>query len=54
MVKLYRFVEGSWRLVDLGVPRMTDIYLALGYLVRPVWPTSPHRRCDLKRHIPHP
>ena len=34
MVKLYRFVEGSWRLVDLGVPRKADTYLAIGYLVR--------------------
>ena len=34
MVKLYRFVKGSWRLVDLGVSRKTDVYLALGYLVR--------------------
>jgi hypothetical protein len=34
MVKLYRFIKGSWRLVDLGVPRKTDTYLALGYLVR--------------------
>ena len=28
MVKLYRFVKGSWRLMDLGVPRKTDVYLA--------------------------
>jgi hypothetical protein len=34
MVKLYRFVKGSWRLVDLGVSRQIDTYLALGYLVR--------------------
>ena len=34
MVKLYRFVGESWRLVDLGVPRKTNVYLALGYLVR--------------------
>jgi hypothetical protein len=34
MVKLYRFAKGSWRLVDLGVPRKTNVYLALGYLVR--------------------
>jgi hypothetical protein len=34
MVKLYRFVKGYWLLVDLGVPRKTDVYLALGYLVR--------------------
>ena len=34
MVKLYLFVKGSWRLVDLGVHRKADVYLALGYLVR--------------------
>ena len=34
MVMLYRFVKGFWRLVDLGVPRKMDTYLALGYLVR--------------------
>jgi hypothetical protein len=34
MVKLYRFAKGSWRLVDLGVPGKTDVYLALGYAVR--------------------
>ena len=34
MVKLYSFVGGNWRLVDLGVPRKIDTYLALGYLVR--------------------
>ncbi len=34
MVKLYRFVKGYWRLVDLGVLGKTDVYLALGYVVR--------------------
>lgn len=34
MVKLYRYVEGRWRLVDYGVPSKTHIYLALGYIVR--------------------
>jgi len=34
MVKLYRFAKGYWHLADLGVPRKTDVYLALGYLVR--------------------
>ena len=34
MVKLYLFLNGSWRLVDLGVPGKTDVYLALGYVVR--------------------
>jgi hypothetical protein len=34
MVKLYRFAKRSWRLVDLGVSRKTNVYLALGYLVR--------------------
>jgi hypothetical protein len=34
MVKLYRYVKGSWRLVDLGVSGKTDVYLALGYAVR--------------------
>ena len=34
MVKLYRFVDGMWRLVDLGVPNKIPVYLALGYMVR--------------------
>ena len=34
MVKLYRFVDGAWHLVDFGVPSKTDVYLALGYVVR--------------------
>jgi len=34
MVKLYRFVAGNWCLLDLGVLRKIDTYLALGYLVR--------------------
>ena len=34
MVKLYRFVDGEWRLVDLGVPSKIHVYLALGYVVR--------------------
>jgi hypothetical protein len=34
MVKLYRFVDGMWRLVDYGVPSKIPVYLALGYVVR--------------------
>jgi hypothetical protein len=44
MVKLYRFVDGRWRLVDFGVPSKIPVYLALGYVVRLICITLPPRR----------
>jgi len=34
IVKLLRFINGAWRVVDYGVPSKTTIYMALGYIVQ--------------------
>lgn len=34
MVHLYKWIDGDWRWVDYGVASKSDIYTALGYLVR--------------------
>jgi hypothetical protein len=33
MVKLLKLVNGSWQIVDYGVPSKASVYAALGYLV---------------------
>ena len=33
MIKLYKLVDGEWKLVDYGVPVMADSYTAQGYIV---------------------
>jgi len=33
MVRLLKWINGSWQIVDYGVPSKTDEYAALGYLV---------------------
>jgi len=33
MVKLWKFVNGAWRVVDYGVVSKIDVYTAMGYLV---------------------
>ena len=38
MVRLYSYINGSWRFVDYGVASKTDTYIAMGYLVRYVHP----------------
>lgn len=34
IVKLLKFVEGKWRIVDYGVPGKVETYIALGYVVK--------------------
>lgn len=34
MVKLLRFVNGSWRVVDYGVSSKIAVYTAMGYVVQ--------------------
>jgi len=33
-VKLLKYVQGKWQVVDYGVPSKVKIYLAQGYLVQ--------------------
>jgi len=33
IVKLLKFVNGAWQVVDYGIPEKTAIYTALGYVV---------------------
>jgi hypothetical protein len=33
MVKLLKFVNGAWQVIDYGIPEKTPIYAALGYVV---------------------
>jgi hypothetical protein len=33
MVKLLKFIEGKWRVVDYGVASMRETYTKMGYLV---------------------
>jgi len=33
MVKLLKFLDGKWRVVDYGVHEKVDIYIAMGYVV---------------------
>ncbi len=34
MVKLLKFIDNEWRVVDYGVKSKIDVYIALGYLVQ--------------------
>lgn len=33
MIKLYKWIDGDWRQVDVGVASKSETYVALGYLV---------------------
>ncbi len=33
MVKLLKFVNGAWRVVDFGVASKADVYTSMGYIV---------------------
>jgi len=33
MVKLLKFINGKWRIVDYGVASKVEVYTAMGYLV---------------------
>jgi len=33
MVKLLKFLNGKWQVVDYGVPEKVDVYIAMGYVV---------------------
>ena len=33
IVKLLKFINGTWQVVDYGIPEKTAIYTALGYVV---------------------
>jgi len=33
MVKLLKFIEGKWRVVDYGVAAMTEAYVKMGFVV---------------------
>jgi hypothetical protein len=36
MVKLLKFIDGKWRVVDYGVESMRDAYSKMGYLVEAI------------------
>ena len=33
MVKLLKYIDGEWRVVDYGLPRLAEVYLRMGYIV---------------------
>jgi len=34
LLKLLKFVEGKWKVVDYGVPRLARLYILQGYRVK--------------------
>lgn len=35
-VKLLKYVDGEWRVVDFGYAKFTDKYLEKGFIVKPI------------------
>ena len=33
MVRLLRYIDGAWRVIDYGIPSKAAIYAAMGYVV---------------------